>query len=674
MVAGVLAVMAPTAESAASLKLRVGSLSAPSDSVAAGGTFETRYKVTRRGSGLREATLRFYVSPTKSKSSESVRLATRGSLSGLKRKRSLKSRATLRLPASVRPGSYFLLACVENVKGPGASKKAACRPADGKLAVAAAPSVARPPGIASPMPAPGAGAGEPSPGPGPDARPVPASDPARPLDTANPRSVTPALDAGRAVTRTIGPAGGTLTATAANGTKFTLSVPSDALAGETRIQMTPLASIAGLPFDGLVGAVDLTPEGLRFYEPVTLAVQPSGPLAAARQSPFVYNGAGNDFRNYPLSRDDAKLELTLMHFTGAGLADGSSAQRDAQQAMAPANIEGQFEQRSAKLVDDARQGRPWDQATWEALNREYYEKVVAPRLTAAETNDELAELAITTFLGWLRSLELVGSSESFAAEIAAGEDSLGKIIKNAYEKAFERCVGGELGQVQRMLGIARAAALLGFDFGDDLEDRVDRCVRFSLDYDLDAEERSPYSGGGWLRKGDLKIRTAAAPLRFNLADGGTVEGPVPLTVTYWDYYDYVCAQSGGTATVARPGFASLAIQPGNPIEERRPDGSVRTTFPPPTILGLRFDPGELTTLNACGLGGFSGTWYRDAWNRPFEHLRETGAATFMITPWTFSGGDPWATFADARTAQLTPTWTFSGDVRFRLRHTPQGAP
>ena len=118
-----------------------------------------------------------------------------------------------------------------------------------------------------------------------------------------------------------------------------------------------------------------------------------------------------------------------MHFTGAGLADGSAAQRDAQQAMAPANIEAQFEQRGAQLVDDARQGKPWDQAGWEALNREYYEKVVKPRLTAAETNDELAELAITTFLGWLRSLELVGSSESFPAEIAAGNDSLGKIIE-----------------------------------------------------------------------------------------------------------------------------------------------------------------------------------------------------------------------------------------------------
>ena len=59
MVAGVLAVMAPTAEGAASLKLRVSSVSASADALAPGGTFVARYRVTRRGSGLRQATLRF---------------------------------------------------------------------------------------------------------------------------------------------------------------------------------------------------------------------------------------------------------------------------------------------------------------------------------------------------------------------------------------------------------------------------------------------------------------------------------------------------------------------------------------------------------------------------------------------------------------------------------------
>jgi hypothetical protein len=665
-VVATIAVLAPTA--AAALTLRVASVSDPPSNAAAGGRFAVSFKAARRGAGLRKATLAFYLSPGKSKSREAVRLGGRKSLANLRRKRSLKGRTLVRLPASIRPGSYYLLACIQKVRGRGAPKRAVCRAAKQRLTVPA-PSPAPPvtgdgAGGASGTGGTGGTADTGGPGGGGSGSTI---DPARGLEVPNPRNVTPTLEAARAAKATIGSAGGTLSATGANGTKFTLTIPANALAGDTEIVMTPIASIGGLPFDRLVGAVDLKPEGVRFYRPVRLTFEPTSPVPLDRQSPFVYSGSGQDLRNYGLVADPVKLEMTLVHFTGAGVADGTAGQRSAQQARPPANYEGQFEQRGAPLASDLRDGKiTADEfnAQWTALNRQYYEAVVKPRLAAAETNDELGELAISTFLGWARQLELLGASESFQAELDAGSESMRRILENAYRKAFQRCVGGEIGQIQRMLGFARTAQLLGLDFGDDIDDKIDRCLRFSLDYEYDSTCDSP-----GLKQATLRVRSLGVPLRFNFADG-VVEGSVPLTVTRWEWYDYICDQVGGTAAMSRPGSARLEIQPGNPIEERRADGSVRTTFPPPRILGLQLDPGELDTRNACGLNGFSGGYYGDdmRWLYPDLHDGTTGQLT--VKPWTFVGASPWATFGTSRTVHPIPSQTYTGDMRFTLRHTP----
>ena len=84
-------------------------------------------------------------------------------------------------------------------------------------------------------------------------------------------------DPSRAVTATIPVEGGTLTATSADGTRFTLVVPAGALVQATTITMTPLASMEGVPFgEGEPMAVQLEPAGLTFFDFVTLTVEPAG--------------------------------------------------------------------------------------------------------------------------------------------------------------------------------------------------------------------------------------------------------------------------------------------------------------------------------------------------------------------------------------------------------------
>src|SRR5207302_3054663 len=68
-------------------------------------------------------------------------------------------------------------------------------------------------------------------------------------------------------------AGGTVSATARDGTKYTLSVPAHALLADTTVSLTPVVSLRGLARGAkLRGAVQLAPEGLGLVRPATLTI------------------------------------------------------------------------------------------------------------------------------------------------------------------------------------------------------------------------------------------------------------------------------------------------------------------------------------------------------------------------------------------------------------------
>jgi hypothetical protein len=98
-----------------------------------------------------------------------------------------------------------------------------------------------------------------------------------------PAPATPVLDTVRAAGAEVGPAGGSVVATAANGTTYTLTIPRGALRRPTAITLTPVTALTGLPRPvELVAAVHGAPEGLRFALPakltITLPQPPSGVL------------------------------------------------------------------------------------------------------------------------------------------------------------------------------------------------------------------------------------------------------------------------------------------------------------------------------------------------------------------------------------------------------------
>lgn len=124
------------------------------------------------------------------------------------------------------------------------------------------------------------------------------------------------LENAAAVTQTIGPAGGTLTTTAADGTAYTLTVPPTALRRATAITLAPIASIADLPAGvSVAGGVHLTPEGQAFDMPVKLTIALARPPSSA-PIPFTYAGELTQRRLYPAVLTAGTLAFDIVHFSG----------------------------------------------------------------------------------------------------------------------------------------------------------------------------------------------------------------------------------------------------------------------------------------------------------------------------------------------------------------------
>ena len=124
------------------------------------------------------------------------------------------------------------------------------------------------------------------------------------------------LESAAAVTQSIGPAGGTVSTTAADGTIYTLTVPAKSLRSATSITLAPIASIADLPSGvSLAGGAHLGPEGQRFDAPVKLSIARVAP-AATPPVPFTYDGELQQRRLYPAIVSGSTIEFEIVHFSG----------------------------------------------------------------------------------------------------------------------------------------------------------------------------------------------------------------------------------------------------------------------------------------------------------------------------------------------------------------------
>src|SRR5438132_1357763 len=198
------------------------------------------------------------------------------------------------------------------------------------------------------------------------------------------------LDLSRASTGSISTNGGSLSATAADGTRFTLTVPAGAFLSDEDITMIPVAAMTRLPFSGgLRAAVQLQPEGLRLQQPATLTIDAAQPLSLTGQKPiaFGYHGDGDALYLFPAVMSGSHAEFALMHFSGYGAGSGTDGDVQAQQQRTPANPEDRAQQDIAAGI-----------ARYTALQAWW--AVLIGQLQGAATDPNTFEVVYFQFLAW----------------------------------------------------------------------------------------------------------------------------------------------------------------------------------------------------------------------------------------------------------------------------------
>jgi len=294
---------------------------------------------------------------------------------------------------------------------------------------------------------------------------------------ANPITVTPMLDSSHSVQTPISATnGGTITATGADGSVFTLTIPRNALLSDELITMTPIASIGNIPLSGgFAAGVELQPQGLRLFFPATLTITSPGTAPVGQQWGFSYSASGADFHLYPLNLNSAII-MNILHFTGFGWGMASSLGSTLEAAIA-LQAEVRLEQQIAQLnqQERARELNPNNQPpsldpqyleNLATLLQQAYRDAIQPLLDAAAGDNSFLQKAADTALAWEKTVELEGlaGQEPFESEIAATKSTLFHLIIKFYNDSFARCLapdGVPVAESASMIGVWKELTLLG---------------------------------------------------------------------------------------------------------------------------------------------------------------------------------------------------------------------
>jgi hypothetical protein len=247
-------------------------------------------------------------------------------------------------------------------------------------------------------------------------------------------TVTPLLDTERETSEVVGPEGGAVSMTAADGTEYMLTLPADALLEETEISLTPILGIDDLPMSGgLVAGVHFEPSGLELFRTATLSVTlPSAPVVGAEESlaGFVYDDDGENLAFALTEATGSSFTVPVDHFSGAGAGAANRGE------LAGTSAAGSANGFIARLVD-AIQTEGTDEA--ESILREWYEARVEPGLQAAVSSDGALERALGEYRRWLNAESAVSLPIDVSGLLSESEEVAADALGEAIARANDVC-------------------------------------------------------------------------------------------------------------------------------------------------------------------------------------------------------------------------------------------
>ena len=227
------------------------------------------------------------------------------------------------------------------------------------------------------------------------------------------------LDKKRTSSGKIGKDGGSVSLAAADGSKFTLEVPANALNTEMTITLTAVKSIDGAPLDSNTpSAVQLEPSGLLFNEVATLTIIPGKEIPVKEQVVFGYEGEGKDYHLMPVDPKSKEIKIRVMNFSGAGVGSASDTAWAATLALQASEASTRIWQKFGEYTQGERrallEGGEDDgnfHANLKSALDQYEDQVVRKEMVAAELDCRHARTALHDLTALERGRALDGLPE-----------------------------------------------------------------------------------------------------------------------------------------------------------------------------------------------------------------------------------------------------------------------
>ncbi len=525
----------------------------------------------------------------------------------------------------------------------------------------------------------------------PESTPAGASDsgiagsfPALPSDEftapADPLNLTVTPDPSRSVTAHITTAGGSLTATGADGTTYALTVPPDALLDDTDITMTPIASVAGWSVaPGHTAAVLLAPDGLVFATPGQLVITPPQPITDLDGSPFRFYGDGQDAHLILPEPTATGIVIPVDHFSGHGFVWDVSipfwlSWARYKQTQAEDRLVSRFAAELDYIRAQQKAGLTPDfsvQDVVEGITSAWERDVLNRRLLLASQSCKDAQFALNGYTAFNRNMQVLKLDQRIEAPPRLF--NLARYL--CAEEATRLCFA--TGDVERLARIlltdARSLAVMNASTNGDTSRYLEACDQFELQVAEHSDQNLGNGQGAENLKADITI---TIPIRYvPSADDTRLLGD-----TLGQAKGVLKSGTGSLATLG--GTCSITLDKGVadvPFEATLTSLKFINTGPESTTrrfqdVVLAFMGGHLTanaTIHCPAGSAPYGTR-----NLPFVFARYQGANQGAVTISTWDPGSypTLATKTFTRTMSIGATGTGTETLVLKFIHTPGPMP
>jgi len=495
--------------------------------------------------------------------------------------------------------------------------------------------------------------------------------------------VVPSPDSGRAVSGAVTAAGGgTLSATAADGTVFTLEVPPNAFLSDRTITMTPVGSIQSLPFSGgFVAGVNLEPSGLYLMQGARLTIKTSSPIPQTQETTFAWNGSGEDFFLYPPVPAGGDLQMYVLHLGGYGVGRGTDGERQTQAGREPVGDddrlshrialplrEGRAEAQSGSAVTVLRVAVPED---WKASTRKLFDDAYSELRDEMQGTlgypDQVLKLINQTLSWEWGVIDNLGSLDKvFPGRSAEMRMLFERMLRRALDIIHSRCVSDvtEIKRLPEILAVVQALQM-------NLQEAVDaalRCLNFRLQFDSTIVANVKIEHPKYKLNVSITYAVSATiPLRYQRSGVISGDGTTQVTNLSVTGVPKPCSAIPSSAD----GFFLAELDLASDLDLGKTSG--------PGGIRLHYGPGFPTTTVTLICEDEEPVPLPLSWGFYYFgifHADETGGGfgsggLLTASGWKATGGkSPWATRSYGQ-IQVIPDGKISEITFLKIDHTPQ---